>query len=55
MGDRKGKVQERSKPYDNRGRGNISGGRSQGNENCYKCGERGHMSYECQKKLEKCL
>ncbi|MCI86017.1 cellular nucleic acid-binding protein, partial [Trifolium medium] len=49
VNDRKGKGQDRGKPYDNRGRGNTSGGRRQGNGNYYKCGERGHMSYECQK------
>ncbi|MCI63566.1 cellular nucleic acid-binding protein [Trifolium medium] len=30
MSDRKGKGQDRGKPYDNRGRGNANGGRSQG-------------------------
>ncbi|MCI48738.1 cellular nucleic acid-binding protein, partial [Trifolium medium] len=52
VNDRKGKGQERDKPYDNRGRGNTSGGRNPGNENCYKCGERGHMSYDCPKKAD---
>ncbi|MCI50836.1 hypothetical protein A2U01_0072080, partial [Trifolium medium] len=41
------------KPYDNRGRGNTSGGRKQGNGYCYKCGGRGHMSYECSQKMDK--
>ncbi|MCI80832.1 cellular nucleic acid-binding protein, partial [Trifolium medium] len=42
LSDRKGKGQDRGKPYDNRGRGNPSGGRTQGNVNCYHCGEKGH-------------
>ncbi|MCI79803.1 hypothetical protein A2U01_0101074, partial [Trifolium medium] len=37
VNDRKGKNQDRGKPYDNRGRGNTSGGRKPGNGNCYKC------------------
>ncbi|MCI67754.1 cellular nucleic acid-binding protein, partial [Trifolium medium] len=45
----------RGKPYDNRGRGNQSGGRMQGNVNCYHCGEKGHKSPECPKrKIDKC-
>ncbi|MCI97299.1 hypothetical protein A2U01_0118600, partial [Trifolium medium] len=35
MSDRKGKGQDRGKPYDNKGRGNGSGGRKQGNGQCY--------------------
>ncbi|MCI71217.1 hypothetical protein A2U01_0092480, partial [Trifolium medium] len=53
MNDRKGKSQERGKPYDNKGNG--SGGRKQGNGLCYKCGERGHMSYDCTRKGDKCF
>ncbi|MCI56578.1 hypothetical protein A2U01_0077829, partial [Trifolium medium] len=45
MNDRKGKGQDRSKPYDNKGNG--SGGKKQGNGQSYKCGARGHMSYDC--------
>ncbi|MCI60183.1 hypothetical protein A2U01_0081438, partial [Trifolium medium] len=44
MNDRKGKSQDRGKPYDNKGNGS---GRKQGNGQCYKCGARGHMSYDC--------
>ncbi|MCI69411.1 hypothetical protein A2U01_0090673, partial [Trifolium medium] len=50
VNERKGKGQEREKPYDNRGKGNTSGGRKPVNGNCYNCGERGHMSYDCPKK-----
>ncbi|MCI89354.1 gag protein, partial [Trifolium medium] len=36
--------------------GNTSGGRMQGNGNCYHCGERGHKSFDCPKKrFDKCL
>ncbi|MCI49208.1 cellular nucleic acid-binding protein, partial [Trifolium medium] len=55
LNDRKGKSQDRSKPYDNRGKGNSSGERKQGNGLCFKCGERGHMSYDCPKKGDKCF
>ncbi|MCI92705.1 hypothetical protein A2U01_0114002, partial [Trifolium medium] len=48
----KGKGQECGKPYDNRGRGNTSGGRMPTNGSCYNCGERGHMSYDCPKKVD---
>ncbi|MCI92359.1 hypothetical protein A2U01_0113655, partial [Trifolium medium] len=41
------------KPYDNKGNG--SGGRKQGNGQCYKCGVRGHMSYDCPLKDNKCF
>ncbi|MCI83840.1 hypothetical protein A2U01_0105116, partial [Trifolium medium] len=47
MNDRKGKSQDRGKPYDNTGKGNGNGGKKQGNGQCYKCGARGHMSYDC--------
>ncbi|MCI82388.1 cellular nucleic acid-binding protein, partial [Trifolium medium] len=32
-----------------------SGKKKQGNGNCYKCGERGHMSYDCPRKSDKCF
>ncbi|MCI51178.1 cellular nucleic acid-binding protein, partial [Trifolium medium] len=35
LSDRRGKGQDLGKPYDNRGRGNTGGGRTQGNGNCY--------------------
>ncbi|MCI53544.1 cellular nucleic acid-binding protein, partial [Trifolium medium] len=45
MNVRKGKGLDRGKPYDNNGNG--SGRKQQGNGLCYKCGARGHMSYDC--------
>ncbi|MCI76173.1 cellular nucleic acid-binding protein, partial [Trifolium medium] len=51
LNDRKGKGPDRSKPYDNKGNG--SGGRKQCNGQCYKCGARGHMSYDCPNKDDK--
>ncbi|MCI59238.1 cellular nucleic acid-binding protein, partial [Trifolium medium] len=50
VNEKKGKGLERGKPYDNRGRGNTSGGKKPVNGSCYNCGERGHMSYDCPKK-----
>ncbi|MCI75017.1 cellular nucleic acid-binding protein, partial [Trifolium medium] len=46
MNDRKGKGQDRGRPYDKKGKGMGNGGRKQGNGQCYKCGARGHMSYD---------
>ncbi|MCI50889.1 cellular nucleic acid-binding protein, partial [Trifolium medium] len=43
------------KPYDVMERGNGSGRKKQGNGHCYKCGARGHMSYDCPSKGEKCF
>ncbi|MCI67438.1 cellular nucleic acid-binding protein, partial [Trifolium medium] len=40
LNDRKGKGQDRGKPYDNNGNGR----KKQGGGLCYKCGARGHMS-----------
>ncbi|MCI96340.1 hypothetical protein A2U01_0117640, partial [Trifolium medium] len=37
LNDRKGKGQDRGKPYDNTGKGNGNGGRKQSNGQCYKC------------------
>ncbi|MCI55801.1 hypothetical protein A2U01_0077052, partial [Trifolium medium] len=53
MNDRKRKSQDRGKPYDNTRRGN--GGKKQGNGQCYKCGARGHMSYDWSNKDDKCF
>ncbi|MCI49425.1 hypothetical protein A2U01_0070669, partial [Trifolium medium] len=36
LNDRKGKGQDRGGPYDNKGKGNGSGVRKQGNGQCYK-------------------
>ncbi|MCI38205.1 cellular nucleic acid-binding protein [Trifolium medium] len=55
MNDRKGKGQDRGNLYENKGRGNASGVRKQGNGQCYKCGEFGHKSYDCLKKGDKCF
>ncbi|MCI42155.1 cellular nucleic acid-binding protein, partial [Trifolium medium] len=55
LNDRKGKGQDRGRPYDNKKKGIGNGGRKQGNGLCYKCGERGHMSYDCPKKGDKCF
>ncbi|MCI61255.1 cellular nucleic acid-binding protein, partial [Trifolium medium] len=52
LNDRKGKGPDRGKPYDNNGRG-VGGGKKQGNGQCYKCGARGHMSYDCPSKGDK--
>ncbi|MCI85382.1 hypothetical protein A2U01_0106661 [Trifolium medium] len=51
MNDRKGKGLDRGKPYDNKGNGNGSGRKKQGNGQCYKCGARGHMSYDCRLRM----
>ncbi|WJX17749.1 hypothetical protein P8452_07626 [Trifolium repens] len=48
--DRKGKSQDRGKPYDKKSKGKVegSGGRGKNaNDKCYKCGVLGNRSYEC--------
>ncbi|MCI36903.1 cellular nucleic acid-binding protein, partial [Trifolium medium] len=55
MSDRKGKEQDRDKPYDNKGKGIASGGRNENNRQFYKCGEIGHKSYDCSNKGDKCF
>ncbi|MCI46517.1 cellular nucleic acid-binding protein, partial [Trifolium medium] len=56
MNDKKGKGQDRGKPYDNRGNKGVesSSGRKKGDGSCYRCGEMRHKSYECPKKEDKC-
>ncbi|MCI47739.1 hypothetical protein A2U01_0068981, partial [Trifolium medium] len=46
LNDKK-KGQDRAKPYDDKGKkiGESNGGRKNGQ--CYKCGARGHISYDC--------
>ncbi|MCI40730.1 hypothetical protein A2U01_0061963, partial [Trifolium medium] len=39
MSDRKGKGHDLGKPYDNKEKGNASGGRNGNSGQCYKCGE----------------
>ncbi|MCI83250.1 hypothetical protein A2U01_0104525, partial [Trifolium medium] len=47
------KGQDRAKPYENKGNG--SGKRKQSNGQCFKCGSRGHISYDCLLKDDKCF
>ncbi|MCI51900.1 cellular nucleic acid-binding protein, partial [Trifolium medium] len=46
MSDKRGKGQDRGKPYYNRGKRGVesSGGRKKNSGQCYKCGEMGHKS-----------
>jgi hypothetical protein len=57
--DKKGRGQDRGKPYDNKGKksvGSSSGkGKGDGGVRCFKCGAPGHKSYECGKAKEKCF
>ncbi|MCI49304.1 cellular nucleic acid-binding protein, partial [Trifolium medium] len=55
--DRRGKGQDRGKPYDNRGKKSVesSGGRKKNSGQYYNCGEMGHKSYDCPRKEDKCF
>ncbi|CAJ2662214.1 unnamed protein product [Trifolium pratense] len=57
MSDKRGKGQDRGKPYGDKGKKVVetSGGKKRGGGQCYKCGEMGHKSYECPKKVDKCF
>ncbi|CAJ2644645.1 unnamed protein product [Trifolium pratense] len=57
MSDKRGRGQDRGKPYGDKGKKVVenSGGKKRGSGQCYKCGELGHKSYECSKKVDKCF
>ncbi|MCI63100.1 hypothetical protein A2U01_0084357, partial [Trifolium medium] len=57
MSDKKRRGQDRGKPYEDKGKKSVesSGGRKNGNGNCYRCGEIRHKFYECPKKEDKCF
>ncbi|CAJ2638233.1 uncharacterized protein LOC123886120, partial [Trifolium pratense] len=57
MSDKRGRGQDRGKPYGDKGKKVVesSGGKKRGGGQCYKCGELGHKSYECPKKVDKCF
>ncbi|CAJ2646737.1 unnamed protein product [Trifolium pratense] len=57
MSDKRGKGQDRGKPYSDKGKKIVesSGGKKRGSGQCYRCGEVGHKSYECPGKGDKCF
>ncbi|XP_045810171.1 uncharacterized protein LOC123904566, partial [Trifolium pratense] len=57
MSDKRGRGQDRGKPYGDKGKkvAETGGGKKKGGGQCYKCGEMGHKSYECPKKVDKCF
>ncbi|GAU22611.1 hypothetical protein TSUD_234330 [Trifolium subterraneum] len=53
----RGKSQDRVKPYDTKGKGNVRGGKGKEkveNDKCYRCGKIGHRSFECKKDKDVC-
>ncbi|MCI30238.1 cellular nucleic acid-binding protein, partial [Trifolium medium] len=57
MSDKRGRGQDRGKPYDNKGKRGVesSGGRKKNDGQCFRCGGMGHKSFECPKKEDKCF
>ncbi|MCI48658.1 cellular nucleic acid-binding protein, partial [Trifolium medium] len=53
LSDRRGKGQDRGKPYDNRGKKGVEsgGGRKKNSGQCYKYGKWGHKSEVCRAKV----
>ncbi|MCI48907.1 cellular nucleic acid-binding protein, partial [Trifolium medium] len=57
LSNRRGNGQDHGKPYDNRGKkvAESGGERKRNVDQCYKCGEMGHKSYDCPRKEDKCF
>ncbi|GAU10208.1 hypothetical protein TSUD_418710, partial [Trifolium subterraneum] len=57
MTEKRGKGQDRGKPYGDKGKKAVesSGTKKRNNGQCYKCGEMGQKSFECPKKVDKCF
>ncbi|GAU49588.1 hypothetical protein TSUD_138750 [Trifolium subterraneum] len=53
----RGKIQDRAKPYEVKGKGSARGGKGKEkveNDKCYRCGKIGHCSFECKKDKDVC-